>query len=400
MSHSISVDTAPSISELFVQEEMQSERYANYFRILFTLIYVAIAFGVKNEVPKASFSVLMVGATINLFYGIIVYFIARRDRHYRWLKYVSVSVDIILLSIVIYTIGSYRTFKTEAFLLYFLWIALATIRFSPKLTLMTGLLSVLSYIAIAFLALAAQTIELGTITDAFVSSKVSMTNLILKILFLSMFIGVAVYISNIYHSLVTKAIDKILVEKQNHELSKRLKMLKSTQKELFDKTRELRYISATDSLSTLYNRRKTDELLNTICEHAEIDDEAFSLILIDIDLFKRINDEYGHLVGDQVIIRIASYLKSNVRDEDAVGRWGGEEFLIICPGLNAASAKGLAERLRKEIQYNFSAFERTVTCSFGVTQWLEGDTPATLVNRVDKALYQSKENGRNCVTLL
>jgi len=93
-------------------------------------------------------------------------------------------------------------------------------------------------------------------------------------------------------------------------------------------------------------------------------------------------------------------MMSNVRDEDAVGRWGGEEFLIICPNLDAESAAGLAERLRKDIQYNCSELGRNVTCSFGVTKWVRGDTTATIVNRVDKALYQSKNGGRNCVTLL
>lgn len=400
MKPSISVDTAPSISELFVQEEMRSEKYANFARILFTLVYLGAGFAVKNEVPEASFLIIMIGASVNLLYGIIVFFITRNNRHYGWLKYVSVSVDVILLSIIIYTIGTFRTFKTEAFLLYFLLVGLATIRFSPKLTLITGLLSIFSYFVITVLAVVNQTIELGTITDSFTTSKVGLTNIIMQMVFLSMFVGIAVYISKIYRTLVAKAIDKVLVEKQNIELSKTLKTLKSTQKELHDKNRALRYISATDSLSKLYNRHKTEELLHTACEHAKIGDETFSLILLDIDLFKRINDEYGHPVGDKVIIQIASNLKANVRDEDAVGRWGGEEFLIICPSLDANSAAGLAERLRKDIPYNCSEVARTVTCSFGVTKWVEGDTPAIIVNRVDKALYQSKESGRNCVTLL
>ena len=379
---------------------MRSEKYANFARILFTLVYLGAGFAVKNEVPEASFLIIMIGASVNLLYGIIVFFITRNNRHYRWLKYLSVSVDVILLSIVIYSIGTFRTFKTEAFLLYFLWVGLATIRFSPKLTLITGLLSIFSYFVITVLAVVNQTIELGTITDSFTTSKVGLTNIIMQMVFLSMFVGIAVYISKIYHTLVSRAIDKVLVEKQNIELSKTLKMLKSTQKELHNKNRALRYISATDSLSKLYNRHKTEELLHTACEHAKIGDETFSLILLDIDLFKRINDEYGHPVGDKVIIQIASNLKANVRDEDAVGRWGGEEFLIICPSLDANSAAGLAERLRKDIPYNCSEVARTVTCSFGVTKWVEGDTPAIIVNRVDKALYQSKESGRNCVTLL
>lgn len=399
MKPTISVDTT-SISELFIQEEMRSEKYANYARFLFTFVYLGVGFGIRSEVPSNSFNFLLIGASINLFYAIFVFFIIQRGQHYRWLKYLSTTLDVVVLSVFIYSIGTYRTFKTEAFLLYFLWVALATIRFSPKLTFITGLSSLLSYLLITILALTNHTIELGTITESFTSSKVSLTSVIMQMVFLSMFTGIAIYISKIYHTLVAKAIDKVLVEKQNIELSKTLKTLKTTQEELHNTNRELRYISETDGLSKLYNRRKTEELLRTICERAKFHSETFSLILLDIDLFKRINDEYGHPVGDKVIIQIADNLKANVRDEDAVGRWGGEEFLIICPNLDADSAAGLAERLREDIQFNCNEFARTVTCSFGVTKWVKGDTSATIVNRVDKALYRSKDDGRNCVTLL
>ncbi len=400
MKPSISVDAEPSISELFIQEEMRSEKYANYARFFFTFVYVGVGFGIKSEVPLNSFNFLLIAASINLFYALFVFYITRRGQHYRWLKYLSTTLDVVVLSVFIYTIGTFRSFKTEAYLLYFLWVALATIRFSPKLTFITGLFSLLSYFLVIVLALSNNTIELGTITESFTTSKVSLTAVTMQMVFLSMFIAIAIYISKIYHTLVAKAIDKVLVEKQNIQLSKTLKTLKTTQEELHNTNRELRYIPETDGLSKLYNRRKIEELLHTICERAKFHSETFSLILLDIDFFKKINDEYGHPVGDKVIIQIAANLKHNVRDEDAVGRWGGEEFLIICPNLDTNSAAGLAERLRKDIQYNCSELARTVTCSFGVTKWVKGDTSASIVNRVDKALYQAKDSGRNRVTLL
>ncbi len=400
MKSSIPVDTAPSISELFIQEEMRSEKYANLARFFFTFIYIGAAFAIKKEIPETSFLFIMSAAFFNFLYVFFVFVLTGNGRHHRWLKYLSVSIDVILLSLFIYTIGTYRTFKTEAFLFYFLWIGLATIRFSPKLTLITGLLSLLSYLIIIVLAVTNQTIEFGTITESFTTPKVALSNIIIKMVFLTVFIGIALYISKIYRTLVEKAIDKVLLEKQNIELSKTLKILKSTQTELHDKNRELRYISGTDALSRLYNRRKTEELLHTACEHAEHDGETFSLILIDIDFFKRINDEYGHPIGDKVIMQIAANLRTNVRDVDAVGRWGGEEFLVICPNLSAESAEGLANRLKEDIQFNCNGIKQTVTCSFGVTQWVHGDTPSTIINRVDRALYTSKEGGRNCVTLL
>jgi len=388
------------IRKLFIQEEMRSERYANYARFFFSFLYFAVGYGIKEQIPPNSFLFLITGATVNLLFSFLIYFITKREVHYEWLKYLSTALDVIVLSLFIYSIGTFRSFKTEAFLLYFVWVGLATIRFSPKLTLITGVSSIFSFLLITLLALADHTITLGTITEAFTTERVSLSNIAMKLIFLSMFVGIAVYISNIYHSLVSKAIDKVLIEKQNLELSRTLQTLEQTQKQLHTTNRELRYISETDSLSQLYNRRKIEELLNTICERAKFHSETFSLILLDIDFFKKINDEYGHPIGDRVISQLARNLKLNVRDEDAVGRWGGEEFLIICPGLDATSTEGLAERLRVEIQFDSNDMSKTVTCSLGVAKWKRGDSAASIIKRVDKALYHSKEAGRNCVTVL
>jgi len=388
------------IRRLFVQEEMRSERYANYARFFFSFLYFTVGLGIQEQIPDSSFTFLIAGATVNLVFSFVVYFITKKNVHYEWLKYLSTALDVIVLSLFIYSIGTYRSFKTEAFLLYFVWVGLATIRFSPKLTLITGASSIFSFLLITLLALNDQTIALGTITEAFTTAKVSLANIAMKLIFLSMFVGIAVYISNIYHSLVAKAIDKVLIEKQNIELSKTLQTLEQTQEQLHTTNRELRYISETDSLSQLYNRRKIEELLNTISERAKFHGEPFSLILLDIDFFKKINDEYGHPTGDKVIAQLARNLKINVRDEDAVGRWGGEEFLVICPGLDIKSAEGLAERLKEDIQFNCDDRAKTITCSLGVTKWKKGDSTATIIKRVDKALYHSKENGRNCVTVL
>jgi len=400
MKSTISIDTAPTISELFIHEEMRSERFANFARIFFAFVYVTIGFVIKSEVPQSNFDFLMMAAFVNLFYALLVCILSLRKRHYRWLKYVSTILDVVILSVFIYAIGTFYSFKTEAFLFYFLWIALSTIRFSPKLTFITGLFSLLSYAAIIALAWSGQTVEFGTITDSFTTSKVSLINIAIKLGFLGMFTAVAIYISKIYHTLVTNAIGKVLADKENMQLSKTLRTLKSAQKDLHNANRTLRYVSEIDGLSKLYNRRKTEDLLNTLAERADMYGEPFSIILLDIDFFKKINDEFGHPVGDAVIMEIAANLKGNVRDEDAVGRWGGEEFLIVCPGINSKSATGLAERLRKDIEANGTNPAYAVTCSFGVTEWVNDDAAASIVNRVDQALYMSKENGRNCVTML
>ncbi len=400
MKSTISIDAAPTISNLFIHEQIRSERFANIARIFFAFVYIAIGFVIKNEVPQSNFDFLMMGAFANLTYALFVCILSLRKQHYRWLKYLSTTLDIVILSGLLYAVGTFYSFKSEAFLFYFIWIALSTIRFSPRLTFTTGFTSLLAYAVIIALAWSEQTVEFGTITESFTTSKVSLTIMIMKLGFLGVFTAVAVYISKIYHTLVTSAIGKVLVDKENTQLSKTLRTLKSAQKDLHNANRTLRYVSEIDSLSKLYNRRKTEDLLSTLAERANMYNEAFSIILLDIDLFKRINDEFGHPVGDAVIMEISANLKGNVRDEDAVGRWGGEEFLIVCPGIDSKSATGLAERLRKDIQANGSDPAYAVTCSFGVTEWINSDTAASIVNRVDKALYLSKENGRNCVTML
>lgn len=164
-----------------------------------------------------------------------------------------------------------------------------------------------------------------------------------------------------------------------------------------DRTLELEKISVTDKLTSLYNRRKIDETLSCELERAKRNKSCFSLILIDIDKFKNINDTYGHKVGDFVLQEIAKILQENVRKVDLVGRWGGEEFLIIDVEKHPERVRDFAEKIRKAIEkHNFDGVGQ-VTCSFGITHYIENDTDASIVIRSDKALYSAKESGRNCV---
>lgn len=154
-------------------------------------------------------------------------------------------------------------------------------------------------------------------------------------------------------------------------------------------------LSITDKLTGLYNRVKTDEVL--IQKKAELDryDTDLSVILLDIDLFKTINDQYGHLVGDQVLIDFARIIKDNVRTTDYVGRWGGEEFLIISPNIDSAGALELAEKLLTKIrEHSFSGIG-VVTASAGINQFSKTSSIEQAISRADEALYKSKKNGRN-----
>ncbi len=164
-----------------------------------------------------------------------------------------------------------------------------------------------------------------------------------------------------------------------------------------DRTLELEKLSITDQLTKLYNRRKIDETLAHEIERAERGNSSFSLIIIDIDHFKNINDTYGHQTGDQILQDISKILISNVRKIDTLGRWGGEEFLIINTESNPAKVMKFAEKIRRAVEaHNFNITTLT-TCSIGIAHYVANDTESSIIARADSALYAAKNAGRNCV---
>lgn len=120
-----------------------------------------------------------------------------------------------------------------------------------------------------------------------------------------------------------------------------------------------------------------------------------SLLLIDLDRFKSVNDTMGHVRGDGVLIDTARILSSSIREVDLVARWGGEEFLVLAPATSAEDAELLAERVRRAVETE--SRDPNVTVSIGLASWTAGDTLAELVQRADTALYAAKDSGRNTV---
>jgi len=155
----------------------------------------------------------------------------------------------------------------------------------------------------------------------------------------------------------------------------------------------------TDSLTQLYNRYKINETLDSELVRFERYNRPFSLIIIDIDHFKAVNDSYGHQVGDDVLVKVAKVIKSHIRATDIVGRWGGEEFLMICPETDLTSSSKLAEKIRLQIAtYDFPVVGNK-TASFGVACVNKNESKESLIKRADMALYKAKEEGRNKVTV-
>ncbi|MBX3014949.1 MAG: GGDEF domain-containing protein [Caldilineaceae bacterium] len=156
-------------------------------------------------------------------------------------------------------------------------------------------------------------------------------------------------------------------------------------------------LANTDSLTGVFNRRKAWELLDIELQVARHYHTAFSVILLDIDHFKTINDRYGHLAGDHALRRITQVIQSNLRETDKLVRWGGEEFVIIAPKTERAVAQRLAEQLRSSISLCCIEPIGYVTASFGVVQIEESWDLDTLLRRADKLLYAAKAAGRNRV---
>jgi len=153
----------------------------------------------------------------------------------------------------------------------------------------------------------------------------------------------------------------------------------------------------TDALTGLLNRLGFDAAYGKELERARRYGQPLSVVMLDLDHFKRVNDQHGHAAGDQVLVGAARLVETNVRDSDAIGRWGGEEFMVLAPATSAAGAIRLAEKLRALMAATIFGPAGPVTGSFGVAELRPGDTVESLLQRADAALYRAKSQGRNRV---
>jgi diguanylate cyclase (GGDEF)-like protein len=164
---------------------------------------------------------------------------------------------------------------------------------------------------------------------------------------------------------------------------------------------DLRHHSRHDGLTGLFNRRAIEEVMQVQMRRSRRTGETFSVLMLDLDHFKAINDRFGHVVGDRALKHAAALLKSGMREVDSLARFGGEEFLALMPGANLDAARPVAERLRAYLDANPLALEATsvsLSVSIGLAQWTDAAEDASrLLVRADTALYQAKLQGRNCV---
>ncbi len=193
---------------------------------------------------------------------------------------------------------------------------------------------------------------------------------------------------------------KISTERLESTIDEALKAWGRMQQSLADLD-QLEQLAFFDPLTKLLNRRailrKLEEQVNSVRRYGE----GLSLIMLDIDHFKKVNDSFGHLTGDDVLAGVASELSSSIRVTDFVGRYGGEEFIVVLTRTRLDGALIVAGRLRKIIDEartrDSDGNDIQVTVSLGLTEYRQGDDPRSLISRADKALYMAKENGRNRV---
>lgn len=157
----------------------------------------------------------------------------------------------------------------------------------------------------------------------------------------------------------------------------------------------LKRLAHSDPLTGLANRRRAEELVALELARVARYPQPFSVLVLDLDHFKQINDQYGHAVGDQVLREVGLRFSKAVRETDVLARWGGEEFLVFAPNTDGSQARGLAERLVQALASEPLGGSLQVTTSVGIATSKPGDTVEELVSRADRAMYEAKAQGRN-----
>lgn len=210
------------------------------------------------------------------------------------------------------------------------------------------------------------------------------------------------------HTAVRKVVDSLIkmtheTESNNRYLEQQLADSRRQITELQESLETIRHESLTDELTTLANRKHFENSIERAISGAQESDEPFSLLMTDIDHFKKFNDTYGHTTGDQVLRLVALAVKQNVKGQDVACRYGGEEFAVILPRTNLRQATVVAEHIRQAVMSKELIKRSTgenlgrITISIGVAVWRRDDTRQSLVDRADACLYGAKRGGRNIV---
>ncbi len=160
---------------------------------------------------------------------------------------------------------------------------------------------------------------------------------------------------------------------------------------------KLAKLAMTDQLTQLPNRYLLDQEIQRVIASSKRYQEPFSMVLFDLDYFKEINDVYGHQMGDEVLMHVSNEMGRATRDADLLGRWGGEEFLLVCPKTNLAGALKLANKIRVHLAQQRFLTGKQITLSAGVAEFGKDENYHSILKRLDDSLYIAKQSGRNTV---
>ncbi|MGX9460877.1 diguanylate cyclase [Shewanella sp. A14] len=185
----------------------------------------------------------------------------------------------------------------------------------------------------------------------------------------------------------------ICVSKYNADLEINNKQLQQLQLALEKKNSDLDFLAQHDPLTKLYNRQYFNQTF--LDEARQSHNDNISLVIIDIDFFKSINDVHGHTVGDKILVQVAEVLQASVRDIDVVARWGGEEFVVVCQHIELHDATELCQRIADELIHYHFYNNIKVTCSYGIAQLGKNEPIQECFERADTALFKAKQSGRN-----
>lgn len=188
--------------------------------------------------------------------------------------------------------------------------------------------------------------------------------------------------------------DKFTLE---HLIEQRTQELEEANQRLENNIKQVEKLRNTDFLTAIYNRHKSETELERELARSNRYQSALSIALFDIDDFKQINDNHGHQIGDLALQKIAALVKQHIRETDILGRWGGDEFIIIIPGTGLEDALTSLEKIRQLIAQTTLIESVKLTCSFGVTEYIQDDSISSIYKRMDAALYRAKHAGRNSV---
>lgn len=219
-----------------------------------------------------------------------------------------------------------------------------------------------------------------------------------NVIYLQEFIAAMLTITLFFGVLHKEIIDsKIQLKKLNATLEQKVE---EKTKSLLEANEKLALLASKDALTNLYNRRSIDQYMLQETNQCNRYSSTLSMIIIDIDHFKNINDTFGHQIGDEVLVTLANTISSHIREADIFGRWGGEEFIILLPQTTLQKATLVANQLKNTIEKQSFTPINNLTISLGVTQYIQNEEINSFIKRADDALYQAKQTGRNKVVTL